>query len=332
MKDIRKIWWIASYPKSGNTWVRMFLDAYVTGRVELNTVYGHFASGDLQLSAYQAVCPWPISKANKYIWPALRTPALLQMIASRNGVDLALKTHHANVAVDGMPLIPPRLSKGAVYLVRDPRDVAISWSHHADVTLDKAVDFLGSEMGVICNDEVGLGHVLKSWSTHVESWVADNEQVKTTVIRYEDLQADPADQFRLVIDRLGFKSVDEERFAWALKETEFASLREKEEAKGFREKKGGDYFFRQGMSHGWRAMNGNGHCEFDRDEVGCPELMDDFRPADAGWRQTMTAPLVKRIEESHGDVMAAFGYELSETTLTGLIGEVTEDECKAAAG
>jgi hypothetical protein len=331
VKDIRKIWWIASYPKSGNTWVRLFLDAYVTGRVDLNSVYGHFAFGDLQLSAYQSVCPWPVSQANKYIWPCLRIPALLQMIASRNGMDLALKTHHANVAVDGMPLIPPRLTKGAIYLVRDPRDVAISWSHHADVSMDKAVEFLGSELGTICNDDIGLGHLLKSWSTHVESWVAENEQVKTTVIRYEDLQADPSDQFRLILDRFGCKKIDEERFAWALQETEFASLRAKEEERGFREKRGGEYFFRQGMRHGWRAMDGNGHHEFDAEEVGCPELIDDFRPIDAGWRQTLTSSQVRQIEKEHGDVMAAFGYELAETTLDELIGE-TDERCSVSDG
>lgn len=278
----KKIIWIASYPKSGNTWVRCFLDCYVSGRpVSLNGYYEHFAFGDLHEPSYQNVMPWQLCEAPQWSWAVFRMPALTHMMASRSWMPLALKTHHANVKLDEFKLIPPQFTRSALYIVRDPRDAIVSWSHHAEVSIDEAITLFISPNSSIRNEKTGLGHYLKSWSEHIESWM-DEEEFPTTLIRYEDLLNSPASVFRSVLSGAGF-DVDEDKFVFALSQTSFNNLRKVEEDEGFKEKKGGEAFFRKG-------------------KVG-------------GWKDALTINQVKRIEESLGDAMVALDYKLKEVSM-----------------
>lgn len=279
--DFKKIWWVASYPKSGNTWVKLFLEAYTTGMpVELNTVYGRFVLPDNAPHFYQSVCPWPVTTAYEILWAALRVPALLQMIASRGCIELALKTHHANVSVEGLKLIPPMLTKGAVYIIRDPRDIVVSASHHSSITIDQAIDHLNDSTAMIANTDTGMGHLLQSWSDHVLSWTVGNDEVDTVVVRYEDILADPMAALTGILLSLGFKNLSGDRLEFAVRETNFENLQAKEDKHGFVEQKGSERFFRQGKINGWMSVLNKGQ--------------------------------VKRIEDTHGEVMSMFGYKTQE--------------------
>jgi len=50
----RGLFWLASYPKSGNTWVRLFLNAYYTGVCNINLKFFANAS-DVKPAQYHAV-------------------------------------------------------------------------------------------------------------------------------------------------------------------------------------------------------------------------------------------------------------------------------------
>ena len=278
--NLKRVLWLASYPKSGNTWLRFVLDSYAADReVPINTYYGHYASGDLHVGSYQTVCPWPLNTAPQYVWVALRVPALLHMMAARQCENMALKTHHANIEMFGMALIPPELTIGAVYIVRDPRDVAISWANHASVSIDRAIEFMGRDQATIANQQVKLGHYVASWSQHVSSWTADNEDIETTVVRYEDLLDDPHEEFSRVIKQTHFE-YDSDRLSRAIERCSFDRLRAAEDEDGFKEKRGGDHFFRVGKS--------------------------------GQWRDRLTPGQIHRIEEQHCELMMAMGYELVE--------------------
>lgn len=277
-KNYKKIVWIASYPKSGNTWVRCFLDCYVSRRpVSLNGYYEHFAFGDLHEPSYQCVMPWQLCDSPQWAWAAFRLPALTHMMASRAWMPIALKTHHANVKLNEFKLIPPQFTRGAIYIVRDPRDAIVSWSHHAEVSVDDAITLFTSTTSSIRNKTNGLGHYLQSWSEHIESWIEEKE-FPITLVRYEDMISFPAKTFREILGGSGFSDIDEEGLMWSLQQSSFNNLRNKEKEDGFKEKKGGETFFRKG-------------------KVG-------------GWKDVLTISQVEKIEESLGDVMVALDYKL----------------------
>ncbi len=281
--DLRKIWWLASYPKSGNTWIKLFLEAYVTGMpVQLNNGFARLTIPDNAPHYYQAVCPWPLPQATATLWAALRVPALLQAIASRGGEEVIMKTHHANVGVHGMCLIPSVLSLGAVYIVRDPRDIAVSWARHSNISIDDAIEFMGNNIATIGNEKVGYGHILQDWSTHVRSWTGKNESVSTSVIKYEHLVHDPHRIFTKLIPAIGFGNVIEERLNYAVLATSFETLQAKEKKSGFKEQKGEELFFRCG-------------------QVGA-------------WKRHLTMSQAATIEKDHGAVMEELGYETGNGT------------------
>ena len=120
------IWWLASYPKSGNTWVRMFINCAITRfPVNLNASY-QYAISDMLGHLYQAASAMSINDMGIREAIYLRPAALINHLAINTGRDACLKTHHANITVDDIPMCPAKLSKGALYLIRDPRDIVVS--------------------------------------------------------------------------------------------------------------------------------------------------------------------------------------------------------------
>jgi len=282
--DRQRIWWIASYPKSGSTWVRMFVNAYVTGwPTNINSAW-QYATGDLQPQLYQLTSAQPVTDMIDVDCFYYRPAVLLNHVATSHTKDCALKTHNAKVEVDGMPMIPPKLSKGALYIVRDPRDVAVSFAHHLGVKVDEAIEKMAHEGQMLEKQPYKLFHILSSWSMHVNSWTTANKDVRTGVVRYEDLLADPAKWFRSVLAALGIDADDEERFQFALEQTKFENLQSLEGDTGFQENGKGDKFFRRG-------------------EAG-------------GWRDALTRKQVRRIEKAHAKTMQRWGYDLYELSET----------------
>lgn len=252
-----RIWWIASYPKSGNTWVRMFLNAYVSGfPVNINSAF-QYASGDLMPHMYQLTAAQPIDRMNDVDQFYYRPAVLMNFLYSAATRDVALKTHHARVEVDGVPLIPPRLSKGALYVVRDPRDVAVSFAKHLDVDVGQAIELMVSNETTLDKRDSKLFHLLTSWSSHVDSWTLSNKTVPTVVIRYEDMVREPEMTFSRVLDGLGFQDVDEGRLNFALEQSSFNQLRSQEVAKGFKENGRGKRFFDEGRIGRWQEVLSN---------------------------------------------------------------------------
>lgn len=271
-----RINWLASFPKSGNTWVRFFLDAYVANRsLDLNEDVQHWSRSDQWGYDYQVVSPAPIHTLPEVATIGLRYAALLNAMCCYPGQTLLMKTHHGNYQIDGTALIPKSLTRGAIYIVRDPRDVAVSWSHHFTQDLDASIARM---LSPVCNIKypTGLIYRIGPWWKHVESWLTDRP-AKLTVVRYEDLLANPKESFTRVLRGVGLEP-DEERVEFAMREASMASLREKESDSGFKEKRGGDVFFRQGKS--------------------------------GKWREELNKEQVHKIERECGEVMAALGYDL----------------------
>ena len=179
VKERNGIWWLASYPKSGNTWVRMFINSALSGfPPNINAVF-QYVTGDHLDTYYQLTSAIKISDmdALELVW--YRPAVLLNYLASRYPCDACLKTHHANLGINNIFLCPAQISKGAVYLIRDPRDIAVSFSKHVGLSIDETIDLMGNEKATISTnkenkDKGSWTHdYLMSWSTHVKSWTSE---------------------------------------------------------------------------------------------------------------------------------------------------------------
>jgi len=271
MDDARRIWWIAGYPKSGTTWLRLVLDTLLTGRFSLNDQTAHVVKGDTPPHAWQTICPWPVREAPEDVLQLLRPAALCNLIAQAEGNDILLKTHAANVNYLGVPCIPPCLTKGAIYVLRDPRDIVLSWAEHAQVTADQAIDLLLEGRAVTGRREKGVPTVQSSWPIHVLTWVYENSTVPhTAVVRYEDLLERPETLFRQLVGTMG-RTFSDGRWKLALEATRFENLQRVEAEEGFLERKGGERFFRVGKAGQWE--NGLTTEQVRRIEAGCGRVM-----------------------------------------------------------
>jgi hypothetical protein len=249
----KRIWWVASYPKSGSTWVRMLLNAYITGfPPDINSAW-QYVTGDLQPSTYQITSAESLNNLVDTDIVYYRPAVLMNHILTSASRDLALKTHHAKVELDGIEMIPPRLSKAALYIIRDPRDVVHSFANHMGCTIDDAIEKMQNNQMTLTKNESSLYHVLLSWSAHVDSWTIHNKSVRTEVVKYEDLLEKPNRTWPLVLKAMGLE-VDHSRLNEALDRCKFSELKKQEEDKGFRENGSGDVFFRKGKSGTWKNL------------------------------------------------------------------------------
>jgi hypothetical protein len=269
--------WIASYPKSGNTWMRAFLHNYIRqpdAPHDINRLTD-LAAADVNAERYHRYDPRP---ASQY------TVADVQRMRRLVHRDLTLldsnlvfvKTHNARLLVEGAPLITPEVTAGAIYIVRDPRDVAVSYSRHLGRSIDDTIAFMADPEAATGGTDSKVYERLASWSVHVQSWTS-NPDPRVRVARYESMVNDPAATFGPLISWLG-QDPPADRLNRAIRFSAFDGLRAQEQAKGFKERvaESTGPFFGTGQPGHWRTVLG---------------------PAQQA-----------RIERDHGTTMRRFGY------------------------
>jgi hypothetical protein len=277
--------WLASYPKSGNTWTRAFLSHYLgpdeAGPADINALTTGPLAGDRALFdecvGVEAACLLP----DEVLALRPRVYRFLADGARRAGKPLFLKAHDAwQRLADGQGLFPAAATRAVIYLVRNPFDVAVSWAHHTGSTVEQAVERLCDEGYTLAAapDDIDrqLPQFLGSWSRHARSWL-DDSGLPAYVLRYEDLLADPADAFAAMLRFAGLPC-DEGRLAAAVAATRFEALQQQERERGFRERRQAATaaFFRQGRA--------------------------------GGWREALTAEAAARLVQAHGAMLRRLGY------------------------
>ncbi len=252
-ENMKRIVWLASYPKSGNTWLRMFLQVYMTGvKCDINSPY-RVMYKDTDGLAYRSVCPMPLPCDNPDVMMGVRYAALLHLVQKHEGGDAILKTHSIAASnQDGLYLCPPSLTKMAVYLIRDPRDILVSFAHHLSQSIDDTIDLMCHKQGHLKDKLLGFGHHMSSWGNHASCWVA-NDKFPVCVVRYERMINKTRETFKSIVKFL-FGNVDEERLDLAISETSFDTLQQQEIKTGFNEQKGKELFFRIGESGRWKVI------------------------------------------------------------------------------
>jgi len=273
---VGKIIWLASYPKSGNTWLRAFIHNLLRDPKEgfdINKLTA-FTLGDSMPAFYRKLDPRPPEQLSFEDVARLR-PRVHQDLTGVSPDNVFVKTHNALVQDHGHPTVNFAATAGAIYVVRNPLDVAISYAHHQGVTVDEIIGLMAATAMRTPNRESFVSELVCSWSVHVESWTA-RPHPGLHVVRYEDMHAKPQQAFGGIAAFLGLKP-PRERLERAIRHSSFRSLRDQEDKKGFAERSPvAERFFREGKSGQWRSV--------------------------------LTPDQVKRIVQDHRAQMARFGY------------------------
>ena len=268
--------WLASYPKSGNTWTRVFLANYLFNTrapIPINQVH-RLGTGDSIAEMYRHVSGSRFDPRDVKATLTLR-PKVLKGIAANNADVNLIKTHCRRARLGGIELVPPQLTRAAVYILRDPHDMVLSFARHYGGTLEQTVAAIGRSDHVVAGEAGSAVQFVGHWSEHVTSWTR-TRRFPVVVLRYEDLRADPAAGFARILELIGVP-VEEERLERAIRFSSFEEMQRQEAAHGFIERSPrADRFFASGES-------GRGRTELP------PEI-------------------VSRLAEEQGDVMREFGY------------------------
>ncbi|NJD90895.1 MAG: sulfotransferase domain-containing protein [Geobacter sp.] len=272
--------WLASYPKSGNTWFRIFLanllrdcdtpvsinelenTPIASARILFDENIG-FESSDLTADEIDRI-----------------RPELYCHLAKDSDTPLFMKVHDACTLTDGnIPLFPAAATAGAIYFIRNPLDVAVSFAHHNGTGYDAAIASMADDSFSLCgkNDRLynQLRQKLHTWSNHVQSWL-DNAPFPVCLLSYEDMKTNPQETFTRAVRFAGL-DFDQVRIEKAIRFSAFEAVRQQEEAEGFQEKSASSKrFFRKGV-------------------IG-------------SWLEELTIEQMQQIVTDHGPVMRRFGY------------------------
>jgi hypothetical protein len=248
-----KVIWLASYPKSGNTWLRAFLhnlfrkpgEAYDINRL------ADFCTSESALGWYSEVAGGPVQGMSLAEIARLR-PKVHRRLTQIFPDNVFAKTHNALVESQGVPTVTMEYSAGAIYVIRNPLDVAISFADHYGRSLDEAIEMMGRPGLATGMTDKHVQEVLGSWSENVESWTG-RPSPALHVMRYEDMLDRPLQSFGAVTRFLGLDP-GEERLRRAVEQSSFEKLRQQEDAKGFIERsEASQRFFRAGRAGQWRT-------------------------------------------------------------------------------
>ncbi|MBI1260263.1 MAG: sulfotransferase domain-containing protein [Rhizobiales bacterium] len=244
--------WLASYPKSGNTWLRSYLHNLLRNTVEPHDIneIDHFCLGESYIKWYDRLTDRPLNEMTPLELAALRPEG--QVGFTKVFPDsVFVKTHNFLGEWLGYPLHNMDVTAGGIYVLRNPLDVVLSMTHHFGMTIDEAIYRLGNEKSATGLTETHMPEIHSSWSTHVRSWT-QHPNPQLLVLRYEDMINEPLKYFTQVANFLGLKP-SQERIERAIRNSSFKTLKEQEQKTGFKEKsEHAQSFFREGKVDQWR--------------------------------------------------------------------------------
>ena len=252
--------WLASYPKSGNTWMRVFLTNYLRNGDEPSDI------NDLEkigiASAHGLFGRYAGIDTSELTADEIDTcrPDIYQLLAQDCDDTRFVKVHDAyTLLTDGRPLFPSESTQAAIYIVRNPLDVAVSMMYHmGDSDIDKTIARMANDQAKL-TASVKQGNSqcrqkLLTWSGHVRSWLDTQKTFPVHLVRYEDMQCDPRNTFQQVITFSGLP-LDDKRLEKAIEFSQFQTLHQQELANGFRERPSSkSLFFRHGQIGSWEKQ------------------------------------------------------------------------------
>lgn len=269
--------WLSSYPKSGNTWTRVFLANLFANSdkpVDINSL-PNFTFGEHRGEYYERFSGKTLPELTDEEINQLRPTVQRHIASAGRQQTLFVKTHSAITHLEGVPTILPEVTDGAIYIIRNPLDVAVSYSHHLDISYDEAVDAMGISSNRLATVDNFAFQLLGSWTDHVRSWLMA-PGLQPHVMRYEDMLTRPEVAFGSLVRFLRLPE-NPTRLRKAIKFSSFKTLAKQESDHGFIEaSKKAKRFFRAGKS--------------------------------AAWQTELNQGQIDKIVHDHGEYMLKFGY------------------------
>ena len=253
------ILWLASYPKSGNTLLRSFLSTYFFSK-----------DGNFNFDLLRNIKQYPNNKlfaelgvdiSNRH--EIAKNHLNAQKLINQNKKSFQFwKTHSSFVKMDGYSFTDLNNTLGVIYVVRDPRDVVISYSHHNNQTIEQTLKMINQNyiLGAEIKDRIPI--YLGSWSYNYNSWKVFKNINKYLLIKYEELILNDEKYFEKILlfiknmSKMDF-DISEKKIKKVLEEIKFEKLKKLEKEKGFHESKKDDKgntinFFRSGKTKQWK--------------------------------------------------------------------------------
>ena len=266
----KHIFWLASYPKSGNTLIRAILSSLFF------TVDGVFNFKLLEFIR-QFESTYNIFKIKNLIGNDLYRLndisvfyKYLLTIQKKKNLDYQedfkfFKTHSGNFSINNNAFTAEKNIRGVIYIIRDPRDICVSWANHSGVSYNQSVNFMTNESQSLLwlkgknnlfNKRNMPASLLSSWDKHVTSWTADNWKFPLLIIKFEDLVYEKEKTLRVIANffineyKFKFQNLDQ-KINNILKTTSFDNLKNQETKSGFIEAQEGRQFFKTGKKNQW---------------------------------------------------------------------------------
>ena len=249
--------WCASYPKSGNTWIRAIITSLIyseNGTFNFNLLkkVGQFPRRDHFKELTDDYSD--LNNVSKY-WIAA------QEKINADGKLRIFKTHSGNYNFSKNDFTNKKNTLGVIYIVRDPRNIISSLSNHFQQDFKISTDFLLNEKSFLSNKDPNYKFheniitLLGSWKNHYNSWkLASN----FLLIRYEDLILDVKSQVNrlsIFLKKFAYFYTNEIKINNIIETTSFELLKKKEENEGFEEAVNSKIkFFNSGPKSNWKNI------------------------------------------------------------------------------
>ena len=247
--------WLSSYPKSGNTLLRGILATYLFSN-----------DGIFSFENLYKINQFPTIKSFENIGIKSNEDEKIlknyvkaqELINNKVNKIIFFKTHSANFKIKESTFTDINNSKGAIYIVRDPRNVVSSLAYHNQISINEATEFMKKNSWLIKNNKIPDTFV-GSWKFNYNSW--KNLNKKVLIIRYEDLLKDKKKTIIKVLEFLDHLKIniifDDKKLNKTIETTEFENMKKLEKTSGFDEsvvnKKTGEFkpFFNLGPKNNW---------------------------------------------------------------------------------
>ena len=251
--------WLASYPKSGNTWVRVFLNSlFYTENNEIDI--NNLSIGQFPNRKHFEDISKNMDDINEFSKNCINAQLRLNL----SNETKFLKTHHAYWQNGKYKFTDIQTSLGVIYIVRDPRNVITSLKNHYNFdNYDDALKFLLDDRKVIgiknSKKEMDLPHIISSWKNHFNSWKKMNKNY--LLVKYENLINSPEKEFQKItsfLEKLINVKFDKNRILDAVEKSSFDNLKKREQTHGFIEApillNKSSSFFNLGPKNDWRKL------------------------------------------------------------------------------
>jgi len=261
------IFWIASYPKSGNTWLRILISCYYY--TENGLFYENVFKKIGQFPEKMHFTSFEYDK--NIVTDTTRFWIKAQEKINDDNKLKFFKTHNAFGALNNNHFTNSKNSIGAIYVVRDPRNVITSLKNHYELNDEQALKWMMNEKNFIYDvekfkvDGYSDFQFVSSWNTNFKSWKSQ-KKIPIKIIKYEDLLNETYMVFKDVVEFINMttnnkQKIDKEKLKNAVNSTLFDKLKDSEQKNGFSEaiiskkdNKKKISFFNLGPKNDWRKI------------------------------------------------------------------------------